>query len=119
MTYRVLLQRLAVQDLEDAYTWAAQRAPETAANWLDRFEAELQGLGTNPRRCSLAREHGKVELELRELLFGKRPNVFRAIFLIDGGTVRVLRIRRAQRLPLTAQQLDEAVAPDDPPEPAG
>ncbi len=38
MTYRVILQRLAVQDLEDAFVWAARKAPGTAARWLDRFQ---------------------------------------------------------------------------------
>ena len=36
MTYRVILQRLAIQDLEDAFVWAARKAPATAARWLDR-----------------------------------------------------------------------------------
>ncbi len=56
----------------------------------------------NSERCPLAREHRKVHVELREILFGRRPNVYRVIFLIDRDTVRVLRIRRARRRPLTA-----------------
>ena len=43
MTYRVILQRLAVQDLDDAFVWAGRKAPATAARWLDRFQAALQG----------------------------------------------------------------------------
>jgi plasmid stabilization system protein ParE len=35
MTHRVILQRLAVQDLDDAFAWAARKAPVTAARWLD------------------------------------------------------------------------------------
>ena len=31
MTYRVILQRLAIQDLDDAFLWAARKAPATAA----------------------------------------------------------------------------------------
>ena len=41
MTYRVILQRLAIQDLDDAFAWAARKAPATAARWLDRFQAAL------------------------------------------------------------------------------
>ncbi len=114
MTYRVILQRLAIQDLDDAFVWAARKAPATAARWLDRFQAALQRLDTNPQRCPRAREHRKVDVELREILFGKTPNVYRAIFLIDGDTVRVLRIRRAQRRPLTRKQIDEASEQDKP-----
>jgi plasmid stabilization system protein ParE len=114
MTYRVIVQRLAIQELDDAFVWAARKAPATAARWLDRFQATLRQLGTNPQRCPRAREHRKVDVELREILFGKRPNVYRVIFMIDGDTVRVLRIRRAQRRPLTRKQIDEASEQDEP-----
>jgi hypothetical protein len=50
---------------------------------------------------------------VRELLFGKRPHVFRVLYLIDGEIVRVLRIVRAQRRFLTKSQTEEAVDPDN------
>jgi plasmid stabilization system protein ParE len=108
MRYRVIVQRLAREDLEQAYLYAARNAPETAARWLDRFQAALRTLDTRPDRCPLAKEHGKVEVELREFLFGRRPFVFRVIFTIDGGAVRVLRIRRAQRRELTRSEVEQA-----------
>ena len=108
MKHQVLLQRLAVQDLDEAYSWAAQHAPTSATRWLERIRRALQTLDTNPQRCPLARENAKVEFELREFHVGKRPNVFRAIFTIDGDNVRVLRIRRAQRRWLTRRQIEEA-----------
>ena len=109
MIYRIVLQRLAAMDLDEAFAWVAKRAPETAARWLDRFQDVIQALDKNPQRCPLARENAKVHLELRECLFGKRPNVFRILFLVDGATVRVLRILRAQRRFLTATQIAEAI----------
>ncbi|MBA3312940.1 MAG: type II toxin-antitoxin system RelE/ParE family toxin [Planctomycetaceae bacterium] len=108
MEYRIIVQRFAREDLERAYLYAARNAPETAARWLDRFQADLRTLETNPDRCPLAKEHGKVEVELREFLFGKKPYVFRVVFTIDGETVRVLRIRRAQRRALTGTEVEEA-----------
>jgi ParE toxin of type II toxin-antitoxin system, parDE len=109
VTYRVVVQRLAKEDLQAAYERAADRAPFTAARWLDRFQQSLQTLEQLPNRCPLAREHGKVDADVRELLFGKRPYVFRVVFAIDGDTVRVLRIRRAQRRPLTRSELEQAL----------
>lgn len=112
MTYRVVLQRLATRDLQEAYQWAAKRAPLTAARWLDRFQESLQTLDHTPRRCSLARENGKVAVEVRELLFGKRSYVFRVIFTVDQNVVRILRIRRGQRRPLTQSELERALDAD-------
>ena len=113
MTHRVILQRLAWRDLNEAYAWAARNAPVTAARWLDRFQTALQTLEKNPQRCPLAKENSKVDFELREFLFGRRPNVFRAIFTIDADTVRILRIRRAQRRYLSREQIEDASRQDE------
>jgi plasmid stabilization system protein ParE len=107
MTYKVRLQPIAENDLEEAYLWAAKNAPETARLWLARFQAALETLGEHPQRFGFAAEHKKVKRELRQLLFGKRPNVFRAVFLIDGDVVRIIRIRRASRRALKKTELGD------------
>jgi plasmid stabilization system protein ParE len=105
MTYNVLLQPLAQADLEEAFLRAAGHAPDTATLWLSRFHAALQTLSEQPTRCGSAVESKKLRRDLRQLLFGAKPNVFRAIFLIDGSTVRILRICRASRRSLTRKEL--------------
>lgn len=116
MNYKVRVQRLAGVDLRDAYEWARQHAPHTANEWLDRFQEAIASLEKFPERCPVAAESRKADIELRVLLFGRRPSVFRVIFHIDGAVVRVLRIRRAQRRFLTRGQIAEATRPDDNPE---
>ncbi len=114
-SYQVVLQKRASQDLEDAYLHAAQRAPLTAASWVNRFHKALKTLQHNPERCPLAPENRKTKrAELREYLYGRRPNVFRAIYYIDGDSVRILRIRRAARRSLSLQELNDAM--DDSPD---
>lgn len=113
MTYQVILQRLAEQDLSEAYSWAAKHAPRTAGRWLDRFQEALGTLAHQPQRCALAKENGKVEVEIRQFLFGKRPSVFRVLFTIDGNTVRILRIRRAQRRFLSRREIDRVIDVDE------
>lgn len=108
MAYQVELQPLAERDLEEAYLWVANHAPETAARWLARFHEALSTLRHNPQRCGLAPEHKKTKRELRQFLFGKRPNVFRAVFLVEGQAVRVLRIRRASRRQLKQKELGDS-----------
>jgi len=114
MNFKVRLQKFARQDLREAYEWAHHRAPNSADKWFDHFREAIRSLEFSPERCPLAIERRKVALEIRELLFGRRPNVFRIIFHIDGSNIRVLRIRRGQRRPLTRHQIDEAFEAEDP-----
>ena len=113
MIYRVFVQPTAEEDLLAAYRWAAKAAPISAARWLGRFRDALQSLAQAPTRCPVASESRKVDLELRELHFGKHPNVFRVLFTIHAETVYVLRIRRAQRKPLTRRELEDSFRVED------
>ena len=97
MTYRVIVTAAAKQDLREAYLWAAERAPDTAALWLQRFEAELQSLAKSPERFQLAPENALVETEIRQLIFGRRQSAYRALYTIVGDEVQILHIRRAAR----------------------
>jgi len=112
MSYRVVVHRQAVADLEEAYRWARKHAPETAARWMERFRAAIHSLDQQPERCSLAAERVKKGMRARELHFGDKPFVYRAIFVIDGDFVRVLRIRRAQRRGPSPRTLRRSL--DDP-----
>ena len=109
MTYRVVLHRLAKVDLYGYYRFAAQHSIVDASRWLDRFETALHTLSERPERCSLSREGHKLKLELRDFLFGKRPHVYRVVFIINESTVRVLRICRSRRNTLSAEQINEAL----------
>lgn len=95
MSFRVVIQPNAKANLRDYYRRAAKHAPLTAARWLERFEAAIESLKEMPERYSLAPEGKFVECKLRQMLFGKRPNVFRVLFRISGDEVQVLHIRRA------------------------
>ena len=58
------------------------------------------------------KSHEKAKREIRQLLFGKRPNVYRALFVIDNTQVRVIRVLRAQRRALTRRQIVEDSDPE-------
>lgn len=95
MSYLVVITANAKANLRSYYLHAAQHAPVTAARWLNRFEAALATLATNPQRCGVAPENDAADEEIRQFLFGKRGRVFRALFTIAEDEVRVLHIRRA------------------------
>ncbi len=97
MIYRVVITERAKSDLRHYYRRAAQQAPSAASSWLRRFEAGLKSLAKQPHRCQIAPESERVNQEVREYLFGRGLSVYRALFVIAPGEVRVLHIRWAGR----------------------
>ena len=106
--YRVVLHSQAQADLDEAYRNAARHAPQTASRWVDRFEQALTTLSRTPERCPLAAESRFTSEDVHEFHFGRRPNVFRVLFWIDGASVRILRIRRASRRSMRSGEINEA-----------
>ena len=41
MTYKLIIQPSALADLDEAYRWVAERSPENAAHWFNRFVEAL------------------------------------------------------------------------------
>ena len=69
MNYEVIIMPAAEAELEQAYLWLAQRAPER-----DAFDHDI-----------------------RQLLYGKHQHAYRILFDVVGQTVRVLHIRHGAR----------------------
>ena len=100
MSFSVNISARAEADIDAALVWIRAQAPTTAQRWYDRLRAAMETLETMPERFSLAAEAVELQLELRELLFGKRRGTFRILFTIQGSTVHVLHVRRAARGPV-------------------
>jgi plasmid stabilization system protein ParE len=57
----------------------------------------IANIGTEPAALRFCPENRKLKRDLRQYLFGRKPNVYRAVFVIDGEVVRIIRIRHAAR----------------------
>ena len=106
MAFVVRLSPRAESELEEAHGWATQHAPATAAAWLQRFKVALLTLAENPERCQLAAEDKQLRCGLRQFLYGKKPNVFRVLFVLADPDVRIVAIRRASRRSISRRDLD-------------
>jgi plasmid stabilization system protein ParE len=93
VTYRVIIQPPAGEDLDAACRWIARHSSGRAEAWLrGAFEA-IDSLSVFPRRCPLAPEDSAFEEEIRQLLYGD----FRILFTLNADTVRILHIRHGAR----------------------
>ena len=92
-TYRVIIQPNAEAELDAAYRYRYDRAPQAAAWWFAGIVEAINSLEQFPARCPLAPENGHFAEEIRQLFYGARRDVFRILFTIRGDTVHVLHIR--------------------------
>jgi plasmid stabilization system protein ParE len=97
MRYPVEITDPAWFELQEAYDWLAQRAPDAADRWKAGLLTAIQRLETSPQRCALAPEAVYFGREVRQLLYGKRNNKYRILFEIRDKSVIVLRIRHGAR----------------------
>ena len=105
MKYQVRLTAKAERDVEEVLRrFADQQAAAAAARWFARLMNRIDTLAIRPERRPLAVEAAELELELRELLFGRRGGAYRILFIIRGAVVQVLHIRHCAR---------DAASPED------
>ncbi len=64
----------------------SQHAGDTGIRWFLALEDAIASLATSPARCPIAPENADSPVELRHLLYGRRPHVYRILFTISGNT---------------------------------
>jgi mRNA-degrading endonuclease RelE of RelBE toxin-antitoxin system len=107
MTYLVEFTLRAEFDLKRLYSKKNAAESMAARRWFIGLERAISGLEMSPRRCPLAPEAAEANLELRHLLYGKKPHVYRILYQVDEArkTVWLLTIRHGARKSLTALEL--------------
>jgi plasmid stabilization system protein ParE len=95
--YRVIIQPPAAAEMDDAYLWIAERAPDNATKWFNGLEAAIYSLEDFPERCPLAEESKAFDVEIRQLVYGKRVGAYRILFTIVGDAVHILHVRHGRR----------------------
>jgi toxin ParE1/3/4 len=107
MTYLVEFATRAARDLEILYVEKNAAESHAAARWYNGLEQDVDALATYPNRCPVAREARRAKRKLRNLLYGKKPHVYRVIYEVEEGrqAVWVLTIRHGARRKLKASDL--------------
>jgi len=106
MARTVQLRPGAQADLREITRYISQRvSAASAARWLTAIQATIARLATDADQCPQADEAVDLGVDLRELLHGRRPHVYRILFTIADDTVNVLRVRHAAQDRLTADDV--------------
>lgn len=101
MDFRVELSAQAQSDISSIHDWLrSQSAGETGERWFVALRTAIATLKQVPSRCAFAPESQDSPTEVRQLLYGRRPNAYRILFAIEGDVVQVLHIRHGRRRPV-------------------
>jgi toxin ParE1/3/4 len=95
MAYRVKIMPRAQRDLADLYVRIGARSIDAARAWYRGLRQGIRSLRNNPQRCPTTPERE----ELRHLLYGNKPHIYRVIYQVleKQKTVDVLHIRHGAR----------------------
>jgi toxin ParE1/3/4 len=93
LTFHVEILPHAERDLRHIYAYIHAQSSQRARAWFKGLGAAIASLDQRPARGSLIPENG----HLHQLLYGKRPHVYRIIYLIDQRQRVVVHIRHGAR----------------------
>jgi plasmid stabilization system protein ParE len=107
MTYLVEFSIRALHDLEVLYFEKNGADSRSAEQWLNGLQGAIDGLASLPHRCLPAPEGQGAKRELRHLLYGKKPHIYRVIYEMDESRrmVNVFHIRHGAMQPLRLPEL--------------
>lgn len=102
--YRVRMSARAQRDLERISDRIHAADSQAAATWLGQLVDAMVSLERFPRRGTITAE----DRQLRQLLYGRRPDVYRIIYAVHRPTkvVDVLHVRHGAQDSFKATNLD-------------
>jgi plasmid stabilization system protein ParE len=101
MIFKVQITEQAEAELNEAYEWIASQSLEQAVIWFNGLVEAADTLSTFPERCPRAPESTELDLEIRQLLYGK----YRLMFIVRDDTVYLLHVRHGARQHLRPEDM--------------
>jgi plasmid stabilization system protein ParE len=106
MSFLVRELSKARQDKEHIFRWLYERSPAGAFAWLDAYDSLAERLKQDAATFGLAPESADCEFDVRQALFKtRRGRVYRALFLIEGTEVFILRVRGPGQATVIPQEI--------------
>jgi plasmid stabilization system protein ParE len=101
MSRKIHLSQQARRDIEQAYLYIRQDAPERAARWRLRLQATIQSLKSFPERHAVVFDAAVAGREVRQMTFG----VYSVLYSVQADRIDILTIRHGARRPIEPGEL--------------
>lgn len=103
MIYPITVTPAAKADIFEISAWFLENNRQNAEKWLWKVSEAITSLRKFPMRCPVAKESSAFNVEVRQLLFGGRPNMYKLLFTLRRNEVFVLRVRSTRQRPLDSE----------------
>ena len=107
MTFTVRELQKAKADKRTIFAWLYERSPHGAFAWLDAYDQMLARLASGADRLAAAHENPNLEMDVKQALFKThRGRAYRALLIVEGTEVFILRVRGPGQAPVDADALE-------------
>ncbi|MDJ0737501.1 MAG: type II toxin-antitoxin system RelE/ParE family toxin [Nostocaceae cyanobacterium] len=97
MSYQVIIQPTAFQEIETSYRWMCDNlSAEVANNWYYQLQDVIASLKKFPNRCTIAPEAATIGREIRQIWVGKQRK-YRVLFVVEEDIVAILHVRHSRQ----------------------
>lgn len=101
MAYPVRISNRALRDLEQIYESIQVDSSDHAFAWFNELSDAIYSLETHPKRGTVTPE-SKAH---RQILHGKKPHLYRVIYVIEKDAVHLVHIRHGARDAFTPDEV--------------
>jgi plasmid stabilization system protein ParE len=105
MSFTVRELRKAKADKRLIFEWLHEQSRPGALAWLAAYDAMVERLKSAADAFGEAYENVDLDIHVREALFKtRRGRVYRALFVVEGKDVYILRVRGPGQAPVTPDE---------------
>lgn len=101
MQYEVIITPSAKADIFEINTWFLENKSDVAESWLWGLSEKISTLSKLPERCPISPESEAFDVVVRQILYGKKPNIYRILFSVQDKNVFILRVRSTKQQSLS------------------
>lgn len=83
MQYQVIITPSAKADIFEMNAWFLENYPNIAEKWLWETSQKITSLAKLPERCPVSPESEAFDVIVRQLIYGKKPHIYRILFSIQ------------------------------------
>jgi plasmid stabilization system protein ParE len=95
--FQVIITPSAKADIFETNTWLLENYPDLANDWIWGIAQAVASLSKFPERCAVSSESEAFDVVVRQLIYGKKPNMYRILFSIQNEKVYILRVRSTKQ----------------------